>query len=482
MALVSLSFFVFFAAVFALYWLLKRNVPQKLLILLASYVFYVLFDYRFTLILVGISVLAFAFGRWIGIATNQSAKKWILGTGLALDLLILAVFKYFNFFSAGAAKLLSLFHANADPVTLNLLLPIGISFYSFKAASYLIDVYRDNSLSCRNPLDIGVYIAFFPQLLSGPIDRATTFLPQLTQARPFQYHQALDGTRQVLWGVFKKAALADGIGVVVGPMMVNYATLQGPQLALSAVLFSIQIYCDVSGYTDIATGIAKLLGFRSMRSFAYPYLSQNVAEFWRRWNISVSSWFRDYVYIPLGGSRVERSRLAFNIIVTFVLSGLWHGTNVTFLAWGLMLGVAVAFTSLRRKTVLKAIDTPGGERPSLAGIVKVLVTFAYVTISWVFFQAASVGQALGILRRIFTPALSSHAWLAPFDVILEMGTLSIALLGFIVVEWVQRRRECPLEMPRWPRPVRWAAYTLTLWLTVLLCNPSLSGNFLYYRF
>jgi D-alanyl-lipoteichoic acid acyltransferase DltB (MBOAT superfamily) len=352
----------------------------------------------------------------------------------------------------------------------------------FKAASYLIDVYRRDSPGCREPLDLLVYIGFFPQLLSGPIDRATTFLPQLRQARAFDYSLAVDGTRQILWGLFKKLALADGLATLTGQISASYATAQGPDLGLGAVLFSLQIYCDLSGYTDMATGLAKLLGIRTMRNFAYPYFSQNVAEFWRRWNISVSSWFRDYVYIPLGGSRVSRFRLIINILLTFVLSGLWHGANVTFLAWGAMLGVAVLFTSLRRKHVLKATDTPGGDRRSLASLAKILVTFSYISLSWIFFQSASMGQALGIFRRLFTPTIDPGAWLVPLRRLESMGVLAGVLLVFIIIEWLQRRRECPLDLGRWPRWVRWLAYTFTFWTMASLYNPGLSGDFLYYRF
>jgi alginate O-acetyltransferase complex protein AlgI len=238
----------------------------------------------------------------------------------------------------------------------------------------------------------------------------------------------------------------------------------------------------VSGYADISIGVSKLLGFRPMRSFAYPYFSQNVAEFWRRWNISVSSWFRDYVYIPLGGSRVKHGRLALNLFLTFILSGLWHGARLTFLAWGAMLGIAVAFTSLRGKTVLKAAETPGGARLRPAAVAKTLGTFAHITLSWVFFQAVSLTHALGILRRIFTPATTLHAWLAPLRLLDQMDILAVALVEFILVEWLQRRHECPLQLDHRPRLIRWLAYTVTLWLTVLLCNPSLPGTFPYYRF
>lgn len=253
-------------------------------------------------------------------------------------------------------------------------------------------------------------------------------------------------------------------------------------MALGACLFSFQIYCDFSGYTDISIGLSKLLGLSPMRNFAYPYFSQNVAEFWRRWNISVSSWFRDYVYISIGGSRVGTARLVVNIAVTFLLSGLWHGANITFLAWGAMLAAGVVFTSLRRRPVLKAADTPGGERPTIATAVRIVVTFAFISLSWVFFRSGSMSEALGIIARIFTPTLSMHAWLAPLHELVQMDQLSVLLVAFIVIEWLQRRRECALEFATHSRLLRWSAYALTLWLTILLYQPDLSGVFLYFRF
>jgi len=482
LSLVSLSFACYFAVVFAAYWLLRSGRAQKWLLTVASYLFYGFFDYRFCLLLLVASVLGLGLARRVEKASTASARKGLLATGLTLNVLVLGVFKYFDFFSEAGAEFLSRLGFGVDAPTLGLVLPIGLSFYLFKIMSYQIDAYRSKQPADGAALDFIVYVAFFPQLLSGPVDRASTFLPQLQGKRSLDYSLAVEGTRQVLWGLFKKLALADGVAVIVSSIMGDYQTAHGPELAFGAVLFSIQIYCDFSGYTDISIGVSKLLGFRPMRNFAYPYFSQNVAEFWRRWNISISSWFRDYVYIPLGGSRVRRSRLLGNIFVTFLLSGLWHGAGFTFLAWGGMLGLGVSFTAMRRRPVLRASDTPGGERLTLASFARMLATFAFISLSWVFFRSASLSEAAGIVTRILTPSFDPDAWLVPVTWLKQMGLLTVALGGFVVVEWLQRRREVALELSsRW-RFARWAAYTATLWLTILLYNPGLSGAFLYYRF
>lgn len=481
LSIVTLGFYVVFAVFFAVYWLIRGNSAQKWLLLAASYAFYAAIDWRFCLILLAVSVVAYDVGRRLGKAELARTRKALLIAGVMFSVLVLVVFRHFGFFWPEAARLLEDVGFSADSVTMKLLLPVGVSFYVFKVISYLIDVYRDKTLACFKPLDLLVYVAFFPQLLSGPIDRATTFLPQLGRERHFDKDSAVQGTRQILWGLFKKLVLADGLATFVGPIMGDYTHLRGPELALGAILFSAQIYCDFSGYTDISIGLTKLLGIQPMRNFAYPYFSQNVAEFWRRWNISVSSWFRDYVYIPLGGSRVTRRRFVINIFITFLLSGLWHGTGLTFLAWGAMLGLGVTLTSVRRRPVLKATDTPGGERLTPAAAAKIVVTFAYITLAWVFFRADSLEQALGIITRILTPSFRVHDWLAPLHTLVQMDALAVVLVVFVAVEWLQRRRESTLDLSL-PRVVRWLSYTTVFWVTVLLYQPSLSGMFIYFRF
>ena len=366
MAPVTVGFYLFFLLVFVGYWALPGGSARKWLLLVSSYLLYATFDARFVGLLAGATAVGFVSARLISAAEKGARRRSALVVGLALCLGILAVFKYLGFFASSAAALLSTLGFGVSPPTLSLLLPIGISFYLFKVMSYLVDVYRDRIPATRSALDFATYVAFFPQLLAGPIDRAGDLIPQIATPRKFDYAMAVEGSRMLLWGLFKKVAIADGLAFSVSKAFGDWRTESAPVLIVGAVLFSVQIYCDFSGYTDMSTGLARLLGIRTVRNFAYPYFSQNVSEFWRRWNISVSSWFRDYVYISLGGSRVGKARLVLNVMLTFLLSGLWHGANTTFLVWGGMLGVAVCFTALRARPVLKATETPGGERLTLS--------------------------------------------------------------------------------------------------------------------
>lgn len=480
---VSAGFFAYFAVVFAAYWLLPSKRLQNGALLIASYVFYASFDYRFCLLLMLATLVGFVLAQMISSRESLTQRRILLAVGLGCNLIVLAVFKYFDFFARGAIELMNGMGFSPDTFTLNLVLPMGISFFLFKIMSYLIDTYRSTALATSSRLDFAVYVAFFPQLLAGPIDRAGTFLPQIEAARRFDVALAVAGTRQVLWGLFKKLALADGIAIIVNTAYGDYANRSGAALGFAAALYSFQIYCDFSGYTDISTGISKLLGIRPMRNFAYPYFSQSVSEFWRRWNISVSSWFRDYVYITLGGSRVSLPRLALNILLTFLLSGLWHGANETFLAWGAILGIGVMFTALRRKPVLKMADTPGGGSLTLASATKMLSTFAYVTLAWVFFRSESIEMALHVIRRILTPSFGSGQLLDILNLLGGNALITVAALAaFICIEWLQRRRECPLDIPAPSRAVRWVAYSTVIWATLLLMQPRLIGRFIYFDF
>ena len=479
----TVGFYLFFALVFAGYWSLSSGTARTWLLLVSSYVLYATFDLRFLGLLAGATAVGFIAGRAIGRTEDRARRRATLVAAIALCLLVLGVFKYLGFFASSAAALLSTLGFAVSVPTLSLLLPIGISFYLFKVLSYVIDVYRGHLPASDSALDFATYVAFFPQLLAGPIDRAGALLPQIATARRFDYGMAVEGSRMILWGLFKKVAIADGLAFSVGKAFGDWPSQSAPVLIAGAVLFSIQIYCDFSGYTDMSTGVARLLGIKTVRNFAYPYFSQNVSEFWRRWNISVSSWFRDYVYISLGGSRVGRLRLAVNVMLTFLLSGLWHGANTTFLVWGAMLGVAVCFTALRSKPVLKATETPGGERLTLAAAARILGTFVFITISWVFFRAASVTEALGILSRMLIWPTATSEWLAPLSLFPSTRVLLIAVVAvLVVVEWIQRRRECPLDFARSPAPVRWLAYTAVVWVTVLMAQPLSNAKFLYFDF
>jgi len=482
LTLTSLSFFVFLGVVFTAYWMSRTNDLQKWVLLVASYAFYAAFDARFCLLLGMSSLVGFLFGNALSSARSPRARRAWLGAGVLFNLLTLGFFKYLDFFASGAVRMMNALGWRADSLTVRVLVPVGVSFFLFKIVSYLIDLYRSGNRPGK-ALDFGVYIAFFPQLLAGPIERASGFLVQLRSRRDFDYALAVAGSRQVLWGLFKKLAIADGLALIVNRVYSQWELHSGPALSVAAALYSFQLYCDFSGYTDISIGTSKLLGIRTMRNFAYPYFSQNVAEFWRRWNISVSSWFRDYVYIPLGGSRVRPARWAANILLTFLASGLWHGANATFLVWGLVLGGAVAFTSLRRVPVLSAEDTPGGERITPGAAARMLVTFGFVSLAWVFFRSDSVEMALGIVRTILTPALTQAAWLEALMLVSGSALPTVVVLcAFVWFEWVQRRHDCALDVTVESRAYRWATYSAIVWLTLLLMQPQLSGRFVYFDF
>ena len=332
----SIEFLLFLPLVFLLYWFLCRDrIQQNLLVVVASYVFYGWWDCRFLILITFTSLCSYWAGIAIGCFSGSRKKqKCISEANIVLNLLILGVFKYYNFFAESFADFFQRLGYQMDVVTLNVILPVGISFYTFQALSYSIDVYQNKIKPTKDIVQFFAYISFFPQLVAGPIERATNLLPQFEKQRQFDYSISVDGLRQMLWGFFKKVVVADVCASYVNQYWDLYEELPGLMLIQIAVLFAFQIYCDFSGYSDIAIGCAKLFGIRLMRNFDNPYFSRNIAEFWRRWHISLMTWLRDYVYIPLGGSRCTKHRMTINTIIVFLISGLWHGANWTFVVWG----------------------------------------------------------------------------------------------------------------------------------------------------
>ncbi|KAA6340723.1 Peptidoglycan O-acetyltransferase [termite gut metagenome] len=331
----SIEFLLFLPIVFALYWFVfKRLNQQNLFVVVASYFFYGWWDWRFLVLIAFTSFCSYYSGILLEKAESKRTKqKWISASNIVLNLLILGTFKYFNFFTDSFAALFQSFGYKMDTVTLDILLPVGISFYTFQALSYTIDVYQHKIKPTRDPVAFFAFISFFPQLVAGPIERATNLLPQFQRKRAFDYAKAVDGMRQMLWGFFKKMVVADNCATVVNDIWRGYQGESGGQLLLVAVLFTFQIYGDFSGYSDIAIGCARLLGIEIKRNFNFPYFSRDIAEFWRRWHISLTTWFRDYIYIPLGGSRVGKWKSFRNTMVIFLVSGFWHGANWTFIVW-----------------------------------------------------------------------------------------------------------------------------------------------------
>ena len=468
MLFTSIEFFVFLPVVFALYWLLRKQLRlQNLLVVAASYVFYGWWDWRFLLLIAFTSACSYASGLLIG---GGHWRKTALWCNVIINLAILALFKYYDFF---AAELASLLGCSGDSVMLHLILPVGISFYTFQALSYSIDVYRNKLEPTRDVVAFFAYVSFFPQLVAGPIERATNLLPQFQRQRQFDYTMAVDGIRQMLWGFFKKVVVADNCAVYVDDIWGNIAGQSSIDLALAAALFSIQIYCDFSGYSDIAIGTAKLFGIRLMRNFNVPYFSRDIAEFWRRWHISLTTWFRDYVYIPLGGSRVSKAKVVRNTFVIFLVSGLWHGANWTFIAWGAFHALLFLPLILMGKN-RKYTDTIAEGRwlPNLKEMGQIALTFVLTALGWILFRSQSIGEAMS-----FYTGLVSGGWTG-FNPPMRAVTF-VALM--LVVEWLQRGREHGLDMSGVHYiTVRYACYLAVL--AVIFVYGVFNETFIYFQF
>ncbi len=400
----SIEFAIFLPVVFILYWFVTNNnlKIQNVLLLASSYFFYGWWDWRFLSLIAFSTIVDFFVGIQLGKTNVKSKRKWLLLTSIFVNIGFLACFKYFNFFSESFSELFTLFGKHIDPTRLNVILPVGISFYTFQTLSYSIDVYKEKLKPSKDFIAFGAYVSFFPQLVAGPIERATKLLPQFNVKRIFDNKKAVDGLRQILWGLFKKIVIADNCAGYVNDIFTNSSQYSGSVLMLGAVLFAFQIYGDFSGYSDIAIGTARLFGFNLMRNFAFPYFSRDIAEFWRRWHISLSSWFRDYVYIPLGGSRGSTWMKVRNTLIIFLVSGFWHGANWTFVFWGLL--HALFFMPLLIiKRNRKNVDQVAGKSffPTLIETFQMLVTFLLTTLAWVFFRAENIKHAFLYLSGIF---------------------------------------------------------------------------------
>lgn len=476
MLFTSAEFLLFLPIVFGLYWLLSRRLQwQNALIVVASYVFYGWWDWRFLVLIAFTSLCSFVFGLLISKALNkgESRKSRLFNVlNIVVNIAILALFKYHNFF---VESLISLFpRIGAEKLLLNLILPVGISFYTFQALSYTIDVYRKKIEPTRDVVQFFAYVSFFPQLVAGPIERATQLLPQFGKQKQFDYTMAVDGIRQMLWGFFKKIVVADNCAVFVDSVWGNFTGHHGSTLLVAAFLFSIQIYCDFSGYSDIAIGCAKLFGIRLMRNFNVPYFSRDIAEFWRRWHISLTTWFRDYIYIPMGGSRVSKAKVIRNTLVIFLVSGLWHGANWTFVAWGAYHAVLFLPLIILGKN-RKYTDVVAKDRalPTVNELVQILLTFVLAMIGWVLFRSETIGQAWNFLLGMFSKSLFA----AP-DIPVKT-ILFVAIM--LVVEWVQRKKDHGFVMDGVKSGVlRYACY-LTV-LTVIFFFGVFNETFIYFQF
>lgn len=405
----SISFLVFFPIVFILYWFVANYDLkwQNLLLLAASYYFYACWDYRFLFLLIFSTCLDYFTGlKMEESMTPQKRRRWFW-LSVVINLGFLGVFKYYNFFITSFAEGLSQIGIHINMWMINVILPVGISFYTFHGLSYVIDIYNKKIKAERNFIDYSLFVSFFPLLVAGPIERATHLLPQIKHQRIFVSKEAIRGIELIIWGFFKKLVIADTMAIIVNKVYLDPASYGGGALLISAFAFSFQIYGDFSGYSDIAIGTSKLFGIDLIQNFNFPYLSRNIAEFWRKWHISLSSWFRDYLFIPLGGSRVSQLLSIRNVFIIFLVSGIWHGANWTFVVWGgihAVLFVPSFIIGSNKKFQQEDIILKGKPIPKLSDMLHMLLTFVVVTMAWIFFRAVSLRQAFNILKRIFSNA------------------------------------------------------------------------------
>jgi D-alanyl-lipoteichoic acid acyltransferase DltB (MBOAT superfamily) len=481
MVFTSPQFLFFFSAVVLLFYAMPRRFRTGFL-LLASYCFYASFNPAYLVLLVFSTVVAWGSGLWIGNKDGSGHKKTRLAAGIVVSLAPLVFFKYFNFVNDSVRLLFDFASLSYTVPALTLMLPVGISFFTFRIVSYLVEVYRGTCPPEKGIAALALHIAFFPQLLAGPIERPGNLLPQLKSFHGFDYDQAVRGLRLMLWGFFKKLVIADRCAILVNQVYDNPASYAGYPLVLATYLFAFQIYCDFSGYTDMARGAARLLGFESMGNFKRPYFARSIAEFWKRWHISLSTWFRDYVYIPLGGSRVAVPRHYLNLLVVFIVSGLWHGAGWTFIAWGALHGVCMVFSLLFAplgKGIANYVRISG--TPALKNAIGMLITFHLVAAGWVFFRAHSIGDAWYVLTRAFDPAK-----LPVTDVPLGLGATQIAIAVFSIlvmlfVEVLEERGKLGTLWAKQHRIVRWAVYAAIALACINLQAPVKSA-FIYLQF
>lgn len=437
----SIEYALFLPIVFILYWFVfkKSYKIQNILLVASSYFFYACWDWRFMFLLAFSTILDYVSGLQIAKVNSKAAKKIWLILSVGINLGFLGVFKYYNFFVESFAELLTMIGFTPHFSTLNIILPVGISFYTFHGLSYVFDIYNGKIKPCHNWINYSLFVSFFPLLVAGPIERATHLLPQVEKPRIFNYTKSIDGLRQILWGLFKKVVIADNCAILADNVFNNSDQYHGSSLVLGAIFFTIQIYGDFSGYSDIALGSARLLGFELLKNFSFPYFSRDIAEFWRRWHISLSSWFKDYLYIPLGGSRGTMIKTVRNTFIIFLVSGFWHGANWTFLAWGalnaLFIMPSIIFKSNRRNLDVVA---QGRILPSINETFKVFTTFLLATLAWIFFRAESIHHAFDFIQRIFTPELFSMPKMYSRQALL-------LIIIFFSIEWFGRENNYAIE-------------------------------------
>ncbi|WP_394749416.1 MBOAT family O-acyltransferase [Spongiimicrobium salis] len=475
----SIDFTVFLPIVFGLYWFVtNRNLKlQNFLIVLASYVFYGWWDWRFLSLIIFSSLVDFTIGNLLRTEENTRKRKTYLWISILINLGFLGFFKYYNFFVNSFVDAFTFFGREIEVGTLQIILPVGISFYTFQTLSYTIDVYKKKLEPTKDLIAFSAFVSFFPQLVAGPIERATNLLPQFYVKRSFDYDKAKDGLRQILWGLFKKIVIADNCAKYANIIFNHSEDYSGSTLFLGALFFTFQIYGDFSGYSDIAIGVSRLFGFNLKQNFAFPYFSRDIAEFWRRWHISLSTWFRDYLYIPLGGSRGGVQMKLRNTFIIFLVSGFWHGANWTFIVWGFLNALYfLPLLLLNRNRVNTNLVAENRLFPNFKEVIQVMTTFLLTVLAWIFFRANSVTHAFAYLKDLFTSALFD--WPAPETYAKE---LFILVPAFILVEWFGRSAQYGIEeIKQFPKYIRWTLYFGLIILMFIFVGEE--QEFIYFQF
>lgn len=438
----SLHYLFFLPIVFIFYWLLnKKDLRyQNLFLLVVSYYFYSCWDWRFLFLLIFSTGLDFFTGLRMYNSQSNEVRKFWFWLSIIINIGFLGVFKYYNFFASSFSNFLASIGFEVQIWSLQVILPVGISFYTFHGLSYVIDVYYGRIKPEKNIVDYSLFVSYFPLLVAGPIERATHLLPQIKSKRYFNYSKAIDGLRQILWGLFKKIVIADNCADYANFMFDSPESYNGSALFLGSMFFAFQIYGDFSGYSDIALGTSKLFGIDLLKNFNYPYFSRSIAEFWRRWHISLSTWFRDYLYFPLGGSRVGILKKIRNTFIIFIISGLWHGANWTFIIWG-FLNALFIIPSILSKTNRNFLDIVATDTrfPSLKELIQILVTFILICFTWIFFRSDNLQEAFFYLSQMFSKSFFSLPSKKPSSFII------VFLIFFILIEWIGRRDNFAIE-------------------------------------
>jgi len=476
----SFEFALFLPIVFLLYWFVfsKSLKVQNFFILVVSYVFYGWWDWRFLSLIAFSSAVDYLCALKIQDSSKEQNRKLFLWISMAINLGFLGVFKYFNFFTESFADLLKVIGFNVNPYTLNFILPVGISFYTFQTMSYTIDVYRKQLNASNDIVSFFAYVSFFPQLVAGPIERAINLLPQFNVKRKFSYKVGSDGMMLILWGLFKKIVIADNCAVYVNYAFENYETASGIELILGAVFFAFQIYGDFSGYSDIALGCAKLLGFELMVNFKTPYFSRDMAEFWRRWHISLSTWFRDYLYIPLGGSKGRKSIAIRNTIIIFLVSGFWHGANWTFIVWGALNALYFLPLLLFRKNRENLnVAAENSCFPSIKEFFQILLTFSLTCLSWIYFRSIDVNNANNYIISIFENQFFEKKLFS-----IEYFILFMLILFFLMIEWANRLNGFNFTIYKIKYRILKIAFLIFIALQIFLFGLFEKVNFIYFQF